>query len=71
MESVQPRAAPAITIAKVAWVVIRGIAPAITAYNPRFASHQSLTPMEAERLNLISSTIADLRTRADEARRYL
>jgi hypothetical protein len=28
-------------------------------------------PMEAERLNLIESTIADLRTRAAEARRYL
>jgi hypothetical protein len=30
-----------------------------------------IAAMEAERLNQIASTIADLRARADEARRYL
>jgi hypothetical protein len=30
-----------------------------------------MTAMEAERQNQIASTIADLRARADEARRYL
>ena len=33
-----------------------------------FAQH---TPMEAERQNLIEATLADLRVRAAEARRYL
>ena len=41
-------------------------------YN-RFPSNASTPPnsMEAERQNLIASTLADLRSRAAEARRYL
>jgi hypothetical protein len=35
-----------------------------------FAEHQE-NAMEAERLNLIETTLADLRTRAAELRRYL
>ncbi len=45
--------------------------PVSPGIQSRASNRHEQSPMEAERLNQIAATIADLRARADEARRYL
>jgi hypothetical protein len=45
--------------------------PGTASYNRRFAADISAIAMEAEAVNRIANTLADLRTRTAELRRYL
>lgn len=40
-------------------------------YNPPLSAHTKTHPMEAERINQLSSLLSDLEARSAELRRYL